>query len=233
VTARLLRLTAKASHRERRLEELRAARPAEALARAEEQLDDAIALGSLELAGHAFSWDEVRAARSGGGHHAIHALRRAQAAVPAGAALDLGALLAWGRALGAAGFRTTPRTRAEGPPPAPPEFVEGRLRIVEQWLGAPSADELQPAQAAALALARIAEIAPFDDGNGRVARLAASHVMRRRGARPPVLVGADRPRLEAALGAAFRLDTEPLATLLEEASGRALDVLVQALEREA
>jgi hypothetical protein len=43
-------------------------------------------------------------------------------------------------------------------------------------------------------------------------------------------VQGDRARLEAALGAAFRLDTEPLLSLLEEASGRAVDVMVQFLQ---
>ena len=80
-------------------------------------------------------------------------------------------------------------------------------------------------------MARIVEVLPFDDGNGRVARLAASHLMTAGGRRPPILVAGDGPRLVAALDAAFRLDTEPLATLLEEASGRALDVMTQALEK--
>jgi hypothetical protein len=53
--------------------------------------------------------------------------------------------------------------------------------------------------------------------------------MVRAGARPPILVKGDRKRLEAALQAAFRLDTEPLARLLAEASARSVDVLIQAL----
>ena len=96
-----------------------------------------------------------------------------------------------------------------------------------------SACELQPAQAAALVLARVVEIRPFADGNGRVSRLAASHVMVGGGLRPPILVGGDRPRLEACLRAAFRLDTEPLAALLQEASERCLDVMIQSLEARA
>ena len=79
-------------------------------------------------------------------------------------------------------------------------------------------------------LARIVEVLPLEDANGRVSRLAASHLMVQAGARPPILVKGDRPRLVAALQAAFRLDTEPLLRLLEEASARSLDVMVQALE---
>jgi hypothetical protein len=44
-------------------------------------------------------------------------------------------------------------------------------------------------------------------------------------------VGADGPYLLACLRAAFRLETEPLVSLLVDASGRALDVMIQALER--
>ena len=53
--------------------------------------------------------------------------------------------------------------------------------------------------------------------------------MVRAGARPPILVGADGPRIEACLQAAFQLSTEPLTRLLDEASERALDVMIQAL----
>jgi Fic family protein len=115
-----------------------------------------------------------------------------------------------------------------GPPPAPPGLIAGRLAILEQWMAAPSALELKPAQQGALALARVVEVMPFDDGNGRVSRLAASHVMVRAGARPPILVAADAPRLAAALQAAFQLHTEPLGALLDEAAERALDILLEA-----
>jgi len=42
-------------------------------------------------------------------------------------------------------------------------------------------------------------------------------------------VRADAERLEAALHAAFQLETEPLARLLESAAERALDVLIETL----
>jgi Fic family protein len=144
------------------------------------------------------------------------------------------ALVAWHRAAtGATGFRTTDAERPGGTPPAPPDFIAGRLDIFEQWMNAPSAAELTASQQGALALARVVEVKPFDDGNGRVARLAASHLMVRAGARPPILVPGDAARLEQALGAAFQLHTEPLAALLEEAAERALDVLIRAAEQPA
>ncbi|HYU42091.1 MAG TPA: hypothetical protein VEQ84_08065, partial [Vicinamibacteria bacterium] len=89
--------------------------------------------------------------------------------------------------------------------------------------------ELKAAQQGALVYARIMEILPFDRGNGLVARLAASHLMTRAGSRRPILVGGDAGRLEEALQAAFQLQTEPLARLLDDAAERALDVLIGAL----
>lgn len=229
---RPLRLSANAALKEKRLLRLLEGRD-DAGPRLETLVADAQVLGSLELAGFAFTWGQVRAARAGGEAPApIGRLQRAQQAVSRETPLGPATLLAWHSAVTGsdAGFRVAERERAPGPPPAPPAFVAPRLRSLEEWLNADSGRELRPAQAAALALARIVEVLPFDDGNGRVARLAASHAMVRAGARPPVLVGADRERIVAALQRAFQLDTEPLVALLEEAAERALDVALQALE---
>jgi hypothetical protein len=217
----LLRLAPSAAVLEKRLRALLGDLREQDVPRLREAVEEAQVLGSLDLAGREGTAEEVRA---------LHAARQA---VPAGAALNAAALLAWSAALTGrpAGWRRTDRTREGGPPPAPAAFVESRVRVLEQWLAEPSGRELAAAPQAALVLARVHEILPFDEGNGLVARLAASHVMVRAGARPPVLVAADRPRLDAALTAAYQLDTEPLCRLLEDASARALEVMVKALER--
>jgi hypothetical protein len=191
---------------------------------------DAQLLGSLELAGARPSWDEVRASRAPGeGPAEVVALRRAQGAIPRDATLTVEAIRAWHAALaGPVGFRRGERPR-DGAPAAPVAFIESRLSSLEEWLEMAGARDLRPEQAAAVALARIVEIAPFEDANGRVSRLAASHLMVRGGLRPPILVAGDAPRLRAAVEAAFRLETEPLVTLLVEASGRAVDVMIQSL----
>jgi hypothetical protein len=218
-TAKRLTLGTSASVKEKRLAALLAGREAH-LPAVERALVEAQVRGSLELAGLA-------------GESEAEALRRAIAAVDPRAPLTVQALQSWQAALtGERSFRQQPRERAEGPPPAPVEFIASRLAIVEEWLGGDSGGELKPAQAGALALARIVEILPFPRGNGRVARLAASHVMVRMGSRRPILVGADAARLEEALRAAFQLHTEPLARLLEEGAERALDVSIATLEAE-
>jgi hypothetical protein len=193
-------------------------------------VEDAQLLGSLELAGLRFTWDAVRSSRvTGEGPAEVLALRRARAAVPADVPFSLEAISTWHEALaGAVGLRRGTRER-EGIPPAPAELVEGRLATLAEWLEVAGPRDLSPDQAAAVALARLVEILPFDDANGRVSRLAASHLMVRGGMRPPILVAGDAPRLRDALESAFRLETEPLVALLAEASGRALDVMIQTL----
>jgi hypothetical protein len=224
-----LRLTASASSKERRLASLLGGRaPAAALADA---VREAQVAGSLGLAGLPATVEDVRAAKAGGGDPAVAGLLRASTVVDGAAALTVDALLAWHRtAVGAGGFRSAEAARPGGTPPAPPEFIASRLAIFEQWMNAPSAAELTASQQGALALARVVEVKPFADGNGRVSRLAAAHLMVRAGARPPILVPADASRLEKALQAAFQLHTEPLAALLEEAAERALDVMIRAAE---
>jgi len=197
-----------------------------------EDVEDAQLLGSLELAGFTVSWDEMKAGRRGEpGPEVVLRLRRARQAVDPRELFSLAALRTWDAALsGNPGFRRTERAR-EGQPPAPPAFIETRLAVLEEWLRSEGVHSLKPVGMAALALARLVEILPFEDGNGRISRLAASHLMVRGGLRPPILAGGDAPRLEAALEAAFRFQTEPLVLLLEEGSGRCLDVMIQTLER--
>ena len=209
-----LRLTASAAAKERRLEALLAGRaePVSLDAVRAAQVD-----GSLALAGLG---PEAPLARAG--------LLRAATAVAPDAPLSAAALLTWHReAIGGGAFRVRERERAGGPPPAPAGRIAGRIAILEEWMEAPSALELKASQQGALALARVIEVMPFDEGNGRVARLAAAHVMVRAGSRPPILVAGDADRLVHALQAAFQLHTEPLSTLLEEAAERALDVLIR------
>lgn len=207
-------MTASTAVKERRLATLLAGRDPAALG-LPGVVAEAQVTGSLELSG--LATDE--AARA--------ALQKARRAVPADAPFTVEALMTWHAAVVGSPSRLRAEERAGA---APPEFVEGRLQIVEQWLSAESRRQLKPEQAGALAMARLLEILPFEQGNGRVARLAASHLMVQMGAAPPVLVGADAPRLAEAVEAAFQLATAPLSLLLEEASTRVLDVMIRALE---
>ena len=229
-----IRLAANSALKQKRLAALLAGRP-ESDPALQALLEDAQLLGSLELAGSSCTWEEVRAARRGArAPDEAACLRAARGAVAPDAVLSLDVLARWHAAASGqpAAFRGAAPSGSRVPPGAPPEFIASRLQSMVDWLGDSSQRELRPDALGALVMARIVEIRPFADCNGRVARLAASHLMVQRGARPPILVGADRSRLQAALAAAFELDTEPLCRLLDEASARALDVLIQALEAE-
>jgi hypothetical protein len=194
-------------------------------------VEDAMLVGSLELAGIRVSWADARG--PGDGPAELVALRRARAAATPRAALTVEALQQWHAAIGAStGFRAKDEPVGDDArPSAPSAFVADRLAGLVEWLEAPGASDLAPEQKAAVALARIVEIRPFDDANGRVSRLAAAHLLERAGLGPPILVAGDAARLRATLEAAFRLETGPLVELVSEASGRALDVMIQALER--
>lgn len=229
---RLVRLAPSRALKEKRLQTLLGGR-GEGDARLREVLEEEQVVGSLALSGIAATAAEVRAARRGEpAPPAVRGLVTAIRAVEPNAPLTMAALTRWHAAVVDRGgrFRDADRAREGGPPAAPAPFVSSRLENLEHWLQVESTRELQPPRLGALALARIVEILPFADGNGRVARLAASHLMARAGARVPILVAADEPRLRQALQAAFQLHTEPLATLLDEASERSLDAMIRALE---
>jgi hypothetical protein len=227
--SRLVRLSTSRARKEERLSALMAdcvySEP-----ELEHAVEDAQILGSLELAGCAVTPEDLAGARSGETAGPAGDLLRALRAVPPESPFCVAALEAWQEAVtGSARLRSEPRSRADAPAPAPPAFIGERLASLEHWLQAGSARELTAEAAGALVLARLVEILPFDDANGRLSRLAASHVMRRAGARPPILRGSDGPRLVSALKAAFQLETEPLVRLLAEASERSLDVMLHHL----
>lgn len=228
-----MRIAPSAALKEKRLSALLAEQPGRQAFLAEQVLDAQL-LGSLDLAGFSLSWEEVKASRdeSRPALEPARALRRAQAAAQAAPSLSVDGLVAWHAEVTGtrSALRTGSRERAGGPPTSPPEFVRSRLEGLVEWLSSDSGLELQAPQRGALGLARFVEISPFDDANGRVSRLLASHLMAQTGARPPILVGGDRERLDQCLGAAFQLVMEPLAMLLEEASERALDVQIQSFE---
>lgn len=221
---RLMRLAPSAAVKEKKLAALVAESGPAGPAEAGRAVREAEGKGSLELA----ALETGRPVPASWGD----AWPRARGSVDPQAPFSIAALRTWHRELtGSDAFRAEERPpRADGPPAAPVPFIESRLEILQQWMQVDSGRELKPAQQGALVLARLVEIAPFDDANGIVARTAASHVIVRGGGRPPLLNAGDRERLEATIAAAFRLDTEPLTTLLDEASERSLDVMIAALE---
>ena len=230
---RLLRLAPSRALKEKRLASLRGERDeSDPLLR--EAVEDAQVAGSLALSGVASSVMDVRAARRGEPvSPAVHGLLAALGAIEPTAPFSLRAVRLWHAAAvpGGGAFRTTERERPGGPPPAPAAFVASRLEILEQWLQVESSRELG-AGTGGRARPRAPGRDPALRGRQRPRRAPGGLAPDATGGRAP----ADprrggRPRLRQALQAAFQLHTEPLAALLEEASERSLDVMIQALER--
>lgn len=187
-------------------------------------------VGSLALSGRLVRPEDVEAALVGAAaSDDVVRWLAARRAVEPGTPFSVAALLRWhGALLGRAGvFRREALLDRSG---APPALIEERLGSLAEWLAAPSGSDLGPAARGALVLARIVEIAPFDEGDGLIARIAAGHVMAQAGVRRPILQKEDESRLASALAAACRLDTGPLVALLEEATDRALDLMLARLD---
>src|SRR5262245_47426102 len=138
-----LQVTTSTAARERRLETLLAGRDPSTLGMPA-LIEQAQAAGSLELAGRPQTPED------------LERLRQAIRAVPRDAPLSLQALAAWHGAVigGRSAFRKEDIS-SSFPNAAPPEFIESRLKILEQWLSADSRRELSPGQAGALVLARL------------------------------------------------------------------------------
>ena len=111
-----LRLEPARALKEKRLAALLAGR-SESEPALQEVVRDAQLLGSLELAGFAFAWEDVRGPSPA---PEILDLRRAQTLTESESPLTVAALLAWHESLvgPGKGLRRAERTRDGGPPPA-------------------------------------------------------------------------------------------------------------------
>lgn len=202
-------------------------RIAPAAALLERRLADLLASGAVSAAElrarEPRAWAEGVASLPGAAVTA-DALERALAAAPETALPDAGTVRAWGSALGLGDLRTTPLSGG-----APPEFVPARLEDLCAWLGSAGLAEVKPQARAALAWARVMDIAPLPGGNEWLAHVALAQALRRLGQRLPRLDSADATPLAAAREAAGRFDFQPLGEILERAESRMLEQLIRSL----
>jgi fido (protein-threonine AMPylation protein) len=68
-------------------------------------------------------------------------------------------------------------------PTTPPQYVKNRLEALVQWYKA-NKDRFHPLVLASIVHMQFELIHPFSDGNGRVGRLIANHILRQRGYLP-------------------------------------------------
>lgn len=149
-------------------------------------------------------------------------LAAALVAVAPGAPPGPDAVRAWATALGLGGLRQAPLAGG-----APPEFVAERLADLAAWMGSSGLGEVKAPARAALAFARVLDIAPLGEHNDRLAHVALAHALRALGQRLPLFEVQDAAPLAAAREAAGRFDFGPLGSLLEAAAGRMLAASVR------
>lgn len=108
--------------------------------------------------------------------------------------------------------------------PVPPVDVPGAMYGLVSWLGE---SHMPLVWRSAVAHAWLTHIHPFDDGNGRLARLLANYVLGR-GSYPPLIVRStsDRPRYLAALGHSDQAgDISPLVRLFLRVLRRGVELM--------
>lgn len=137
--------------------------------------------------------------------------------------LELHRLLVTGKAQGAARFRETEiKPICEGHEPMEamlvPEVVENAL----EWFKAESFHQMHEVEKTALMLAKLIDIHPFEDANGRTIRLISNFYLLKAGY-PPAVISASRASEYAfAIQGAMRFHTQPIIDLLTEAAHQSL-----------
>ncbi len=113
------------------------------------------------------------------------------------------------------------------PPPAfeVPTLVTDLLKWLKQ-----NPDELRPVEVAAVFHYRLVSVHPFDDGNGRVARLLMNLVLMRHGYLLTVVRKVDRRRYYDTLGKADNGDLKPLVDFVARCVEQMLDLYLTAIK---
>lgn len=112
----------------------------------------------------------------------------------------------------------------------PPAFeVPGLMRDLLEW-AKENPEELRPVELAAVFHFRLASIHPFDDGNGRVARLLMNLILIRYGYPFVVLKWYDRRRYYETLEKADKGDLKPFASFISRCVEQSLDLYLSAVE---
>jgi Fic family protein len=113
--------------------------------------------------------------------------------------------------------------------PPPPEKVLGLMIEFERDL-VERGRELNDVDFASWAHHRLAHIHPFEDGNGRTARLLQNLILMQRGYPPAVILRGDRPRYYRTLGEADRGNLGPFADFVARSVERGLNLYLEAFK---
>ncbi len=137
--------------------------------------------------------------------------------------LELHHLLVTGETVGASRFREYEiESICEGHEPMEavlvPEVVENAL----EWFKAESFHQMHEVERTALMLAKLVDIHPFEEANGRTIRLISNFYLLKAGYPPAVISASRASEYATAIQGAIHFHTQPIIDLLTEAVTRSL-----------
>jgi Fic family protein len=106
-----------------------------------------------------------------------------------------------------------------------PEFIERSLDNFFNWLTAESLAEIHPIERAALAIVRIADIWPFDNGNLTVAVMLGNIILGQAGFPPFFVLTEHKKEFNTVIAQAMTIETQPLVNAIYKTIKRELEAL--------
>jgi fido (protein-threonine AMPylation protein) len=141
------------------------------------------------------------------------------------ALLRIHAMIFSGRA-GAGEFRNTavsPLYRGQDCPE--PQFISRSVDNFSSWLTAESLNQIHPIEKAALVLARIVDIWPFEFGNLTMAIIFANLVLQKAGFGPFFVLPEHMKEVNAIVGQAMSIETQPLVNAIHRTIKREMETV--------
>jgi hypothetical protein len=106
-----------------------------------------------------------------------------------------------------------------------PQFIDRSLDNFFTWLDAESVIEIHPIERAALVLARIADIWPFESGNLTVATIFSNIILRKSGLPPFFVLPEHKREFNTIVSQAMTIETQPLVNAIYRTIKRELEAL--------
>ena len=137
--------------------------------------------------------------------------------------LGLHHILLTGKASGASRFRNYDiESIAEGHEPLEAIFVPDSVENALEWFRAESFQQMHEVEKAALVLAKLVDIHPFEEASGKTIRLFSNFHLLKAGYPPAIISASKSNEYTLALQSALRFHTQPIIDLLTEAMHQAL-----------
>lgn len=106
-----------------------------------------------------------------------------------------------------------------------PQFIERSLDNFFNWLTAESLAEIHPIERAALAIVRIADIWPFDDGNLTIAVMLGNILLGQAGLAPFFVLPEHKKEFNTVIAQAMTIETQPLVNAIYKTIKREIEAL--------